>query len=297
MSNQNKHVAVIGASGFVGSNLIGKLLQETDWEITAISPNPEDLNINHDRLSNIEGDVFATDELAEQLDGVDVVYYFVHMMAAGPNYDQLEEEAAHSCGQAATEAGVGRIVYMSGLGDDEEDLSKHLESRHNTGRVMREYEPTVIEFRASMIIGAGSISFQIIQNLVHKLPLLLLPPTTKSKTQPIALPDMLDYLKQAATVSIDEDRIVEVGGPDVFSYQELIEHYADWANRFSATVRLPHLPSFIAGLWLNLFNPSRSATVARAMVDSFKNKMVVTDDSAAQLFPDIDPGSIEQSFS
>jgi uncharacterized protein YbjT (DUF2867 family) len=292
-----KNIAIIGASGFVGSNLIEKLLEETDWQITAISPNPEDVNIKHDRLTNIEGDVFATEKLAGQLEGVDVVYYFVHMMAAGPDYDELEEQAAHSCGQAASEARVERIVYMSGLGDDEEDLSKHLESRHNTGRVMREYEPTVIEFRASMIIGAGSISFQIIQNLVHKLPLLLLPPTTKTKTQPIALPDMLAYLQQAATVEVDGSTIVEVGGPEVFTYQELIEHYAEWADRFTATIRLPYLPGFIAGLWLNLFNPSRSATVARAMVDSFKNEMVKTDDTAEKLFPDIKPGPIKQSFS
>jgi uncharacterized protein YbjT (DUF2867 family) len=292
-----KNIAIIGASGFVGSNLCKKLLEETDWHITAISPNPDDLDINHERLSNVKGDVFATNTLAEQLAGVDVVYYFVHMMTAGPNYDELEEKAAHSCGQAATEAGVERIVYMSGLGDDSDDLSKHLESRHNTGRVMREYDPTVIEFRASMIIGAGSISFQIIQNLVHKLPLLLLPPTTKTKTQPISLPDMLEYLHQAATVGIAEDTIVEVGGPDVFTYQELIEHYADWADNYTATIRLPYLPSFIAGLWLNLFNPSRSATVARAMVDSFKNEMIKTNDTAERLFPNIKPGPIEQSFS
>lgn len=292
-----KNIAIIGASGFVGSNLIEKLLEETDWQITAISPNPEDLNVSHERLSNVEGDVFATDELAQQLAGVDVVYYFVHMMAAGENYAELEQQAAHSCGKAASEAGVKRIVYMGGLGDDDEDLSKHLESRHNTGQVMREYEPTVIEFRASMIIGAGSISFQIIQNLVHKLPLLLLPPTTKTKTQPIALPDMLAYLQQAAAVEVDDSTIVEVGGPETFTYQELIEHYADWADRFTATIRLPYLPSFIAGLWLNLFNPSRSATVARAMVDSFKNEMVKTDDTAEKLFPKIDPSPIEQSFS
>jgi uncharacterized protein YbjT (DUF2867 family) len=292
-----KNVAIIGASGFVGSNLIKKLLKETDWHITAISPNPDDLDVTHERLSNVEGDVFATDELTKQLEGADVLYYFVHMMAAGPNYAELEDKAAHSCGQAASEAGVKRIVYMSGLGDQKDDLSKHLESRHNTGRVMREFEPTVIEFRASMIIGAGSISFRIIQNLVQKLPLLLLPPTTKTKTQPIGLPDMLKYLHQSAGIEIDEDKIVEVGGPEVFSYQELIEHYADWSDHFTATVRLPYLPSFIAGLWLNLFNPSRSATVARAMVDSFKNEMVKTDETAQMLFPEIEPGPIEQSFS
>lgn len=292
-----KNIAIIGASGFVGSNLVEKLLKETGWQITAISPNPEKLDITHERLSNVEGDVFATDELAEQLDDADVVYYFVHMMAAGPNYAELEERAAHSCGQAASEAGVDRIVYMSGLGDDSEELSKHLESRHNTGRVMRGYDPTVIEFRASMIIGAGSISFQIIQNLVHKLPLLLLPPTTTTKTQPIALPDMLKYLHHAASVCVDGDEIIEVGGPDVFTYQELIEYYAGWAGKFTATVRLPYLPSFIAGLWLNLFNPSRSATVARAMVDSFKNEMVVTDNSADKLFPKIQPGKIDKGFS
>jgi hypothetical protein len=108
---------------------------------------------------------------------------------------------------------------------------------------------------------------------------------------------MLAYLQQAAAVEVDDSTIVEVGGPETFTYQELIEHYADWADRFTATIQLPYLPSFIAGLWLNLFNPSRSATVARAMVDSFKNEMVKTDDTAEKLFPKIDPSPIEQSFS
>lgn len=292
-----KNVAILGASGFVGSHLTQHLLDTTDWRITAISPNPEDLNITDDRLENIEGDVFETEVLTTQLEGVDDVYYFIHMMAAGANYDKLEADAANSCGKAAQAAGVERIIYMSGLGNDQEELSKHLESRHNTGRILRSYNPHVLEFRASMIIGEGSISFQIIKNLVHKLPLLLLPPTTKTKTQPIALPDMLSYLAAAAQISLDDDQIVEVGGAEVFTYKELIRHYADWLGRRPVLIRLPFLPGFIAGLWLNLFNPSRSATVARAMVNSFKNEMIVTDDIARKLFPDIEPGPINESFS
>jgi len=292
-----KKIAIIGASGFVGTNLVKKILDTTDWQIKAISPNPEDLDVADERLDNVAGDVFNAEKLTHQLSDVSTVYYFVHMMAAGSNYDELEEKAAHSCGQASQLAGVDRIVYMSGLGDDTDDLSKHLESRHNTGNVMRKYDPVVIEFRASMIIGDGSISFQIIQNLVHKLPLLLVPPTTMTKTQPIALPDMLDYLQAAATIALDEDTIVEVGGPEVFTYKDLIARYADWKGRYTKIIRLPFLPSFIAGLWLNLFNPSRSATVARAMVDSFKNEMIVTTDTAKQLFPDIEPRPIEENFS
>lgn len=103
---------------------------------------------------------------------------------------------------------------------------------------------------------------------------------------------MLEYLHQAAAVFVDCDEVVEVGGSDVLTYQELIGHYADWADKFTATIRPPYLPNFIAGLWLNLFNLSRSATVARAVVDSFKNEMVVTNDPADELFRDIEPGSI-----
>lgn len=292
-----KHIAILGASGFVGSNLINHLLDSTDWRITAISPNPGDLDIADDRLENVKGDVFDTKVLTTQFKDVDTVYYFIHMMAAGSNYDELEAEAANSCGVAARDAGVERIIYMSGLGNDDDELSKHLESRHNTGRILRSYEPNVLEFRASMIIGEGSISFQIIKNLVHKLPLLLLPPTTNTRTQPIALPDMLDYLSAAAIINLDNDEIVEVGGAEVFTYKGLIRHYADWLGRRPVLIRLPFLPGFIAGLWLNLFNPSRSAVVARAMVNSFKNEMIVTNNTAQRLFPDIRPGPIEQSFS
>jgi len=292
----NKHVGIIGASGFLGSHLIPHLLENTNVEITAISPNPEALSVEDSQLENTKGDVFDTNALAKQLDEVDVAYYFVHMMAADGDYYALEQKAAHSFGNAAEKAGINRVIYMSGLGNDADDLSKHLASRHNTGRVLRTYDPLVIEFRASMIIGPGSISFQILKNLVEKLPLLLLPPTTKTRTQPIAVSDMLQYLESAASVDVDNDTIVEVGGPDALSYQSLIEKYAKWSGHTTVTIRLPYLPSSIASWWLNLFNPSGAAKVGRAMVDSFKNEMIVTSDRAKKLFPDIRPGSIEKDF-
>lgn len=291
-----KKIGIIGASGFVGSHLIRHLLEKTAYNIVAISPNPDELDISNDRVASLTGDVFDTERLKKQLQGVDVAFYFVHMMAASGDYYEMEERAARSFGEAAGSVGVERIIYMSGLGRDNDELSKHLSSRHNTGDTLREFEPLVIEFRAAMIIGEGSISFQIVKNLIHKLPLLLLPPATNTKTQPIALDDMLKYLTRAITVEVDGDEIVEVGGPEVLTYEALLNKYAHWSGRNVTTVRLPYLPCWLAGWWLNLFNPSGSAKVGRAMVDSFKNEMIVTNNRAAELFPDISPGPMQQNF-
>ncbi|MEX0934900.1 MAG: NAD(P)H-binding protein [Candidatus Paceibacterota bacterium] len=291
-----KHVSIVGASGFLGTNLITYLLEHTDWKITAISPDPEHVTIEDDRLINLEGDVFDTTALQEHISGSHVVYYFVHMMGADGDYFELEEEASRSMGRAAENARVGRIIDMSGLGKDTDNLSKHLASRHNAGRVLREFQTSVIEFRASMIVGEGSISFQIVKNLAEKLRILIMPITAETCTQPIGITDMLTYLHVAATVEIDGDKIVEVGGPEVVSYAELILMYSQWSGDSTTVICTRLLPPFIAGLLLRLFNPPHVAKVGRAMVDSFRNEMIVTDYTHKILFPDITPGLIENDF-
>lgn len=293
----NTKISVVGASGFLGSHLINYLLENTDWKIIAISPDPENLKIQNSRLDNLKGDVFETDKLADQIAGSDVVYYLVHMMAAKGDYYRLEEKASHSIGKAAVQADVGRIVNMSGLGNDKDNLSKHLASRHNAGRVLREYDVESIEFRASMVIGKGSISFQIVKNLVEKLSILPLPSTAKTKTQPIGISDMLEYLYKAASVDIEKDEVIEVGGPEVMSYEELLDKYAKWSKHSTHIFCIPLLPAFIFSWMLTFFNSSEVSKVGRAMVDSFRNEMIVTNNRAEELFPSVEPKPIESDFS
>ena len=293
-------IAIVGASGFLGTNLITRLLLTTEHEIRAISRHASAIDIpdtHRPRVILIEADVRDEAQLIKALSGVDIVYYFVHMMGqADRDFYAAEASAAYRLSAAVTASSVPRVIFMGGLGNDHEDLSAHLASRHNTGTILRENCPLVLEFRASMIIGKGSISFDIIKHLVHKLPVMTLPRWCITKTQPIALPDALDYLVAAADVALPSSRIVEIGGPDVVSYQQLYKLYANSIGRHPLLVRVPFLPEWLGGWWLNLFTPKGHAKIGRVMVHSMSNAMVVTDNSAKVLFPNIIPRSITDAL-
>jgi uncharacterized protein YbjT (DUF2867 family) len=286
-------IAIVGASGF--------LLTNTDFTIVGISRHATSIAPiadNNKRLKLIDADIFDEAEMTKSLLGCDVAYYFIHMMGQ-TNKDFYGQEAIAAnrfCASIIT-ASVKRVVYMGGLGNDQEQLSEHLLSRHNTGTLLRENLPLVIELRASMIVGKGSISFDIIKNLVHKLPIMTLPRWSVTLTQPIALKDALDYLTQAATVDVDHHEIIEIGGPDVMTYKQLYILYANWVGRHPIVIRLPFLPEWLGGWWLNLFTPPNHAKIGRIMVHSMSNAMVVTHDRASVLFPTIHPMPINEAFS
>jgi uncharacterized protein YbjT (DUF2867 family) len=289
-------IAIIGARGFLGSNLIEHLVETTRHTIRGISRNAASVVVAEKykhRLSYISADVFDEDTITQALTGVDVAYYFVHLMGQKDrDFYTQETLAADRFSAAVLAAKVPRVVYMGGLGNDNEILSAHLASRHNTGTVLREHCPLVLEFRASMIIGNGSIAFDIIQNLVHKLPFMTLPRWAISLTQPIALADALEYLTLAAEVKLPASMIVEIGGPQVVSYMEMYKIYANWSGRHPFMIRLPFLPEWLGGWWLDLFTPKNHARIGRVMVQSLSNSMIVTHDHAAKLFPSIHPQSL-----
>lgn len=294
------NIAIIGASGFLGTQLTEHLLATTQHTVRAISRRASRMTIKPeyaDRLQCVDATIMDEDEMASALQGIDVVYYFVHLMGQ-KNKDFYTQEAiaANRFSAAAIAADVKRVVFMGGLGNDHEDLSPHLLSRHNNGTILRENLPLVLEFRASMIIGNGSVAFDIVRSLVKKMPIMTLPKWSISKTQPIALADALDYLTQAAEVPMTQHRIIEIGGPEVLSYMEFYKRYAKWTGRHPFIVRVPFLPEWLGGRWLDLFTPKIHAKIGRVMVHSLSNTMVVTHDHAIQLFPSIHPRSIEQAF-
>ena len=291
-------IAIVGASGFLGQRLIAYLLETTDYKIVALSRHATArITPVSDRLSVIDADVLDEEQMTEALFGVDVAYFFVHMMGqTNKDFYGQEAIAAHRFSAAVLTSGVKRVIFMGGLGDDHDQLSQHLLSRHNTGTVLRENLPLVIELRASMIIGRGSISFDIIQNLVHKLPFMTLPRWSVTLTQPIALHDTLEYLTAAATVNVAHHEIIEIGGPDVMSYRDLYVSYASAIGRHPTVVVVPILPEWLGGWWLNLFTPRGHARIGRIMVHSMSNKMVVTHARATQIFPNIHPESISRAL-
>jgi len=294
------NIAIIGASGFLGKNLIKHLLNNTEYNIKAISPNSNRIYIEEkfkNRVQKIQANVFDYENIKKALMETDIVFYFVHMMAIEKKDFQNEEsDAAHIVSKAILNSKVKRIIYMSGLGDDNDNLSKHLISRHKTGDILREYNNEVIELRASMIIGPGSISFEIVRNIVNKSPIITLPKWSKTLTQPIGLNDALLYLQSSIKVHIDKSEIIEIGGPEMMSYKEFVKKYAKYIKKNIFIIRLPFLNEKMAGFFLNFFNTKEQARVGKCMLSSFRNEMIVRNKNSKNIFPDIIPLKIENYF-
>lgn len=291
------NIAVIGANGYIGHALIQKLLTETSHSIVALSPHVESMQFENKRLSKHNVDVFNTEELHSYIKDCDSAYYLIHMMAQKKiDFAEAELKAAESFCTAAKNTNIKRVIYLGGLGNDSEKLSKHLASRHKTGQILRQNLSQVIEFRASMVIGRGSISYDIVTNLIHKLPILTLPKWAKTLTQPIGLNDTIRYLIAALDLQSQDHQIVEIGGPQQLSYGDLMKRYAAWENKKMIIIKLHVIPVGIAAWWLNLFTPKTHAKVGRIMVESLSNPMVVTNTTAAELFPNIHPKELEEVF-
>ena len=290
-------IAILGADGYIGHNLIEQLLKDTSHLILAISPNAESMQYQHERLTKFNVNVFDTNKLSEVIKNCDSAYYLIHMMAQKElDFAEAESSAALSFCAAVVGSNIKRVIYLGGLGSDNDKLSKHLESRHKTGQILKNGVPQVIEFRASMVVGHGSISYDIVTNLIHKLPILTLPKWAKTLTQPIGLSDAISYLIAALDLTINDSQIVEIGGPEQLSYGDLMKRYAAWNNKKMIIIKFHVIPLSIAAWWLNLFTPKTHAKVGRIMVESLSNSMIVTNNRATELFPDIHPKGLEEVF-
>lgn len=296
-NSQSPLIVVIGASGFVGKNLVSELLTKTSYHIRAVARDMEKFEQKHERLEVQSGDVTSLESMRECLKDATLVFFLVHKLES--KADDLfvnESKAASEFAQAVKKAGVKRVVYLSGLGLDKDKLSRHLASRHNTGDILRQYIPEVIEFRASIIVGRGSISFEIIRHLINKLPILILPKYAKTLTQPIGIKDVLKYLLASIELPLVRSEVIEIGGPEKMNYQDLLRRYAKFLGKRRLIVCLPILPLWLAGWFLYLLTPKTIAQVGRNMVESFQNEMIVTDQKAEELFPEIIPHAVERSF-
>ncbi len=289
-------IAVIGASGYIGTNLIKRLLIETNHEIIALSRNSEAMTLDNVRLKKHNIDIFDKD-LASYVNDVDAIYYLIHMMEQTKmDFAEAEKKAALSFNKAIKGSRAKRIIYLGGLGSDLDNLSKHLSSRHNTGSILRQGTVQIIEFRASMIIGKGSIAYDIVVNLVHKLPVLLVPKWSETLSQPIGLDDAISYLITSLDLRNRQNLIIEIGGPEKMSYQDIIRHYSKWQGKKRLIIEIPIIPVSVSAWWLNLFTPKNQAKVGRAMAESLANEMIVTNLLSERLFPKIHPKPIDKIF-
>ncbi len=231
----------------------------------------------------VQGDVTKPESLAAALDGVDTAFYLVHALATPRNFEAIELAGARNFALAARNEGVRRIVYLGGLGNDGGEESAHMRSRHAVGEILRASGVPTLEFRASVIIGPGSLSFDLIRSLVRRLPVMIVPKWVRVKAQPIAIDDILEYLVQAIDVPMTTSTIYEIGGQEQLSYLDLMKRYGEIMGLRRVYINVPFLTPWLSSLWLNLVTPL-FARVGRKLIDSIRISSVVTDDKALRDF-------------
>jgi uncharacterized protein YbjT (DUF2867 family) len=282
-------VLVTGATGYVGGRLVPRLL-DAGYRVRCLVRDALRLQ-GRGWLPRVEvttGDVLRTESLAAAMDGVEVAYYLVHSMAGGEGFHERDVAAAESFALAAAKAGVGRIVYLGGLGDAATGLSDHLRSRQATGDALRTGTVPVTEFRAAVVVGSGSISFEMIRYLTERLPVMICPQWVYTRVQPIGVDDLLRYLVGALEVPASAGRIVEVGGADVRTYGDMMLGYAQVRGLRRRLQPVPVLTPVLSSYWVHLVTPIPS-TIARPLIEGLRSEVVVRDDAAARLFPQIHP--------
>ncbi len=239
------------------------------------------------------GDVVDPASLAGAGEGIDVAYFLIHAMAGGAGYEQREHEGARNFARMARAEGVGRVVYLGGLGD--ERVSTHLRSRHETALVLAADGPPLTYFRAAMVVGAQSESFRTIRHLVKRLPVMIAPAWLRNATQPIGIDDVIAYLSLAPDVAESAGREIQIGGPDVLTYAEMLDRMALATGvRPRPKVPVPMISPALSALWLGLVTPV-DTNVARPLVEGLASDTIVTDPSGAALF-EIVPASFDETL-
>jgi uncharacterized protein YbjT (DUF2867 family) len=287
-------ILLTGATGYVGGRLLAEL-ERLGRPVRALARTPEKLEGRAAETTEVAaGDVTDRASLDRALDGVEAAYYLVHSLDSGAFGDE-DRKAAETFAAAAAAAGLERIVYLGGIGRGE-DLSRHLASRQEVGRLLRESPTPTVELRASIVIGDGSVSFDALRLLVERLPAALLPSWVRTPSQPIAVDDVVDYLVQALDTPLEASEVVEIGGADAVPYLEIIDEIARQTGktRLFVPVPTPEPPIKLDDLPLDGLAPERVAVVAR-LVDSLRFDTSVQSDRAARLFPSIRPRGLQEA--
>lgn len=288
-------VLVTGASGYVGGRLIS-LLQQQPVILRCLARNPDKLRpVVNEPTQIVRGDVLDPGSLDEAMQGVHTAYYLVHLMSGSKDFEKEDRQAATNFALAAKKAGVRRIIYLGGLGDDADPkLSPHLRSRHEVGEILRNSGVETIEFRASLVIGTGSLSFDLVKSLTDRLPIMLCPRWLTTPTQPIAVDDVLAYLLAANDLPPGDSHTFEIGSPDVTTYGGMIREYARQKGLRRWLISVPVLTPYLSSLWLALVTPA-SFEVGRHLIEGLKNPTVVRDTKALEVFP-IRPMGISEAI-
>jgi len=294
-TDPKQRVLLTGATGYVGSRLLPQI-EGRNLHVRCLVRTPEKLTGQTASATEIcKGDVLDPDSLVPALSGVHTAYYFVHLMGVKKDFQLQDRTAAENFAAAAKAAQIQRIIYLGGLGETTDpNLSSHLRSRHEVGQILRESGIETIEFRASVIIGNGSLSFDLIRSLTNRLPIMICPSWLSTPTQPIAIKDVLAYLLAALDLPESESQIYEIGCRDVVTYGELIQEYARIRGLRRWLISVPVLTPYLSSLWLGLVTPA-SAEVGRHLVEGLRNPTIVRDQKAQTGFS-IQPSNIQEAI-
>jgi len=280
--NKESLILVAGATGYIGDRLRGALEKEgrrvrclarqPDHILPKVAPGTE----------VVKGDVLDRESLVASMEGVHTAYYLVHSMASGPDFEERDRQAALNFSQTALSTGVSKIIYLGGIGHGD-GLSSHLASRQEVGRLFRESGVPAIEFRASIIIGSGSLSFELIRALVERLPVMITPRWIRTPAQPISVENVIQYLVQALDVDPRDCPVFEIGGADRVSYLGIMRQYAAKRGLKRLFIPVPVLTPTLSSLWLALVTPLY-ARVGRQLIEGVRNETTVQDTSARDHF-------------
>jgi uncharacterized protein YbjT (DUF2867 family) len=281
-----KLILVSGATGYIASRLIPQLL-DRGYTVRALARNPQRLRARSwfSQIDIVHGDMMEPASLAPALKDVHTAYYLVHNMSLGHGYTKLEIQAAQNFVLAAEEAGVQHIIYLGGLADDNQPISPHLLSRIETGAALSQGRIPVTEFRASIIAGSGSISFEMIRFTTEFFPIIPIPLWMKNRSQPIAIQNIMDYLL-AALEKWDGNTVLEIGGPEIITYQEVMSRYARVRGHTRSFFLLPYVPVWFMALGIGWMTPV-PRRIARALVRGLSHDSIVTHRNAHETYPEV----------
>jgi len=286
-------VAVTGVTGYVGGRLVPELLA-AGYRVRALARHPERLRGRpwfHD-VEAVKADASDADQIRAALDGADVAYYLIHSMGSGSEFEERDRSTARTFGKAAREAGVGRLIYLGGLAPEGEKLSPHLASRTEVGEILLDSGVPTAVLRAAVILGSGSASFEMMRYLTERLPAMTVPKWVENRIQPIAVRDVLRYLVGAASLPPEVSRAFDIGGPEVLTYRDMMQHYAAVAGlRRRIIVPVPVLTPGLSSLWVGLVTPVPSG-IARPLVESLVHEVVCDEHDIAEYIPDPPQGLI-----
>jgi uncharacterized protein YbjT (DUF2867 family) len=276
------HILVAGATGFVGRALVPALL-EAGHDVRALSRDRSKGEAMLDpTVEVVEGDVLEPESLVDALEGVDLAYYLVHSLGAGGAYEESDRRAADNFATAASDAGVDRVIYLGGLGETGDDLSAHLASRREVETRLAAGTYDLTTFRAAIIVGAGSESFDMVRQMVTRLPVMITPKWVRTPAQPIGIRDVVEYLVRAVETPETAGKTLEIGGPEVLSYEEMMRRTAAVMGRRLYILPVPVLTPKLSVYWIDLVTDT-PPSISHPLIEGLKNPVVVTDETAREL--------------